>query len=137
MLSAAILLFISCTNKDSKMETADNNASNCEATCEAKSKNTSMSCKLTTTELQERKATIIAKLKKSMIDKKELVNGYAYKFKGDDAMVDQLADFIKTERECCDFFTFNISVSGDKSEAWLELKGSEGAKEFIVSELEL
>lgn len=118
------------------METTDKNDSGCSASCEAKSASTAMSCKLTSPELQKRKATIIAALKEAMIDKKELINGYAYKFKGDDAMVDQLADFIKTERECCDFFTFNVSVSGDKSEAWLELKGPEGAKDFIDSELE-
>ena len=70
-------------------------------------------------------------------EKKELKNGYAYKFEGSDGTVDQLADFIKTERMCCDFFTFNISVSGDKSEAWLQIAGPKGAKEFIVSELEL
>jgi len=62
---------------------------------------------------------------------------YAFKFPGTDAMLDELTEFIKTERECCDFFTFNISISGDKSEAWLELTGLEGAKDFIKTELEL
>ncbi len=36
-------------------------------------------------------------------------------------MVDELTEFIKTERECCDFFTFNLAISGDKREVWLEL----------------
>jgi hypothetical protein len=52
-------------------------------------------------------------------------------------MLDELTEFIKTERECCDFFVFNLSISGDKSEAWLELTGEEGAKNFIESELGL
>jgi hypothetical protein len=47
------------------------------------------------------------------------------------------SEFIKTERECCDFFTFNLSISGDKSETWLELTGAEGAKDFISTELGL
>lgn len=47
-------------------------------------------------------------------------NGYAYKFTGSDKMVDELTAFIKTERQCCDFFTFNLSVTGDKTTAWLE-----------------
>lgn len=122
--------------KDSKM-TANNSASACTSACEAKSKSTEMSCKLTPPELQERKATILASLKKQMLEKKELPSGYAYRFEGSDKMVDELTDFIKTERECCDFFTFNLSVSGDKSEAWMELKGPEGAKEFIKAELGL
>lgn len=116
---------------------AENNKEQCTAACEAKSKNTAMACQLTTPELQKRKATILESLRKQVKEKKELANGYAYRFEGSDKMVDELAEFIKTERECCDFFTFNLSVSGDKSEAWLELKGAEGAKEFIASELEL
>jgi len=96
-----------------------------------------MACKLTSPELQERKATILASLKKQVLEKKELPSGYAYKFDGSDKLVDELAEFIKTERECCDFFTFNLSVSGDRSEAWLELKGPEGVKEFIMAELGL
>ena len=103
----------------------------------ATKKGTALTCKLTSPELRERKATVIANLKKQVIEKKELKNGYAYRFDGSDAMIDQLTDFIKTERMCCDFFTFNISVSGDKSEAWLQIAGPKGAKEFIVSELEL
>lgn len=52
-------------------------------------------------------------------------------------MLDELIEFIKTERECCDFFTFNLSITGDKSEAWLELTGVEGAKDFVTTELGL
>jgi len=94
-------------------------------------------CKLTTPELRERKATIIASLKKQMLKKKDLKNGFAYKFSGSDAMVDELTMFVKTERACCDFFIFNLSISGDKSEAWLEITGRKGVKDFIKTELDL
>jgi hypothetical protein len=70
-------------------------------------------------------------------EKKELKYGYAFKFEGSDKVVDELAEFIKTERECCDFFNFTLSVSGDKSEAWLQLTGAEGVKDFIAKELTL
>ena len=63
-----------------------------------------------------------------MIDKKELENGYAFKFPGVDKMLDELIEFIKTERECCDFFTFNLSIGSDKSYVWLSLTEKEGAK---------
>jgi len=109
----------------------------CSDNCEAKNKKSGLSCKLTTTELQQRKVTVIASLKKQMRAKKELKNGFAYKFNGSDVMIDQLAAFVKTERACCDFFIFNLSISGDKSEAWLEITGPKGAKEFIKTELEL
>ena len=72
-----------------------------------------------------------------MIGKKELKNGYSYKFAGTDKMVDELAEFIKTERECCDFFTFKLSTGGDKGQAWLEISGPKGSKDFIKTELDL
>ena len=108
----------------------------CSGNCEAKNKMNGLTCKLTTPELRKRKATVIASLKKQMLQKKELINGYAYKFKGTDAVLDELSSFIKTERACCDFFVYSISISGDKSEAWLSLTGAEGVKEFIKTELE-
>ena len=61
----------------------------------------------------------------------------AFNFPGTDKVLDELTEFIKTERACCDFFTFALSVSGDQSEAWLKLTGAEGVKEFITSELGL
>lgn len=96
-----------------------------------------MACKLTSAELRQRKETVLASLKNQIVEKKELKDGYAFKFNGSDTMLDELTEFIKTERECCNFFTFNLSISGNKSEAWLELTGAEGAKDFISSELGL
>ncbi len=92
-------------------------------------------CKLTTPELQERKRTVIAELKATMLERKETESGVCYKFDGSDKMVDLLTSFIKTERLCCDFFTFNLSISDEKSFVWLELSGPEGTKDFIKSEV--
>lgn len=80
---------------------------------------------------------MLESLRKQVLEKKELKNGYAFKFKGTDEMLDELTEFIKTERECCNFFTFNLSVGGDKTEIWLELTGAENVKDFIKTELEL
>ncbi|MCW3127345.1 MAG: hypothetical protein JWO03_3003 [Bacteroidetes bacterium] len=104
--------------------------------CES-NKSATLACKLTSAEMRERKSTVIASLQKQMLEKKELADGYAFRFAGTDCVVDELTEFIKTERQCCDFFTFNLSVKGDHSAAWLELRGPEGAKEFIKTELGL
>ena len=108
----------------------------CSDNCEAKNMKTDITCKLTTAELRERKASVIASLKNQLLEKKELDNGYAYKFKGTDTILDELSSFIKTERGCCDFFVYNISISGAKSEAWLSLTGPKGMKKFIETELQ-
>lgn len=94
-------------------------------------------CKLTSPELRKRKETVIADLKKLIIQKEELENGYAYKFPGTDQILDTLMEFVKAERACCNFFTYHLAISGDKKEVWLQLTGSDKAKDFIVSELEL
>lgn len=106
-----------------------------ESTMKTLTKEKDLTCKLTTKELQERKKTVVADLKKLLIEKTETEKGYSYKFNGSDSMLDLLNDFIKTERMCCDFFTFQITVDGEF--AWLELSGPAGTKEFIKEELEL
>lgn len=95
-----------------------------------------MTCKLTSPELRKRKEEVIATLKTQILEKKELTNGYAYKFSGADETLDTLMAFIKSERMCCDFFEFRLTVSND-SFAWLEILGADGVKEFIKTELEM
>jgi len=103
----------------------------------AKNRTNDLSCKLTTPELLQRKETVLKDLKEQVLMKKELEDGYAFQFPGTDKVLDQLSEFIKTERACCTFFIFGLSISGDKSEAWLELTGPEGAKDFVQTELGL
>jgi hypothetical protein len=46
-----------------------------------------------------------------------------------------LTEFIKSERQCCDFFDFAIRIKAGF--AWLDITGPKGAKEFITTEMEL
>ncbi len=96
----------------------------------------SISCRLTSPALQERKRTVLASLQKLVLEQKELPNGYAYRFKGTDATLDELITFVKTERQCCPFFDFGLLIQPDEN-VWLELTGPEGAKDFIDAEIEL
>lgn len=110
---------------------------NNEASCGNDCREGSLSCTLTSPELQKRKATVIAGLKEQILERKELENGYSFKFRGTDTILDELTEFIKAERQCCDFFEFGLSVKGDTSSIWLTITGPEGAKEFITTEMEL
>lgn len=131
------ITIFSCQDKSSKMTGETKTEMSCSDNCKAKSKTTELTCKLTSAEMQKRKATVLESLRKQITEKKELPNGYAFKFAGTDKMLDELTEFIKTERECCDFFTFNLSIGGDKNEIWLELTGADGVKDIIKTELEL
>ncbi len=97
-------------------------------------KSEAVSCRLTSPELRKRKEEVVAVLKAKVLQKQELPDGYKYKFEATDDMLDQLIQFIKSERLCCNFFYFNLAVS-DKI-VWVSITGPDGTKNFIESELE-
>ena len=136
-IALATFVFTSCSNK-SESKLADRKTSLfCNDKCETKDKQGNLTCKLTTPELQKRKATVLTSLQKQILETKELENGYAFKFNGSDKTIDELTEFAKSERQCCDFFSFNISITGDTTSVWFEITGSKEAKEFIKTEMEL
>jgi hypothetical protein len=94
-----------------------------------------LSCKLTSPELQERKRTVIARLKALVLERIETTGGFKYKFEGSDDVLDLLNSFVKTERTCCDFFVFTLTASNDQAFTWMELSGPEGTKEIIEQEI--
>jgi hypothetical protein len=102
---------------------------------ETPTKNKTIACKLTSPELRKRKEEVIASLKSKILEKEELTKGYKYKFEGSDQVIDEITSFIKTERLCCDFFDFSISISGNQ--LWLSITGPKGAKEFMKAELDM
>jgi hypothetical protein len=90
-------------------------------------------CNLTSPELQERKATVIAALKARLLSKETLGHGVRLKFQSTDDMLDKLIEFIKTERLCCNFLLFELKV--EENFAWLALTGPHGTKDFLEKEL--
>jgi hypothetical protein len=144
LLSVLLLQACSCADKPSNTAAATN-ATQSKPVTLTSSKNMlpmetvnekPMTCKLTTPELMKRKTTVLAGIKTIIIEKKELINGFSYKFDGTDATINLLTDFIKTERQCCDFFNFSLAVNNDQT-AWLNITGAKGVKTFIKTELEL
>lgn len=107
------------------------------ASIPAASGDATVSCRLTSPELRQRKATVIASLKRQVLSRHELPTGFAYEFRGSDQLVDELCEFVKTERQCCDFFEFELRFGREGEAAWLQLTGPAGAKAFIVQELGL
>ena len=94
-------------------------------------------CSLTTAELRDRRDTVLRQIRNQVLETSELPNGYSFRFSGADEIVDMVAEFIKTERMCCQFFAFSLDVKGDKSGSSMTLTGPEGVKNFIRDELGL
>jgi hypothetical protein len=95
-----------------------------------------IACRLASPELQERKKTVIASLRRQVLESRELADGYSYRFGGTDGVLDELLAFIKTERQCCGFFDFALHVQPGET-VWLTLTGPAGAKAFIDAEIAL
>lgn len=57
----------------------------------------SITCKLTTPELQKRKATVIAELKAVVVNRQELDNGFSYAFDGKNEIPEGAKEFLQTE----------------------------------------
>ena len=133
MLCMITISAIAC-DKKGKGNCCEKKGAGCsEKTAKMKGDKAAFSCKLTSKELQQRKAEVIGSLKEQVLERKELSNGYAYKFKSDDQTIDQLVSFIKAEKQCCSFFSFNLAI--DEEATWLHLTGEEGVKDFITAEL--
>jgi hypothetical protein len=86
---------------------------------------------------KERKKDIVNTLKSHVMEKQNLENGFKYKFKEVDDLLDRLTTFIKLERQCCNFLEFTIFVSGGSEYLWLAISGPDGVKDFINEELGL
>ena len=92
-----------------------------------------LTCKLTSPELRKRRTTVIGELKQLIRKKEEIKNGLAFIFSSEDVVLDKLVDFIKSERLCCDFFSFSLQVANDI--ARLEITGPYGSKDFLEQEV--
>ena len=92
-----------------------------------------IACSLTGSEFQERRSGLLRKVKEAVLELKELQDGYAYRFPSDATWINELANLITIERECCRFLQFVIRLEPGDGPIWLELTGTDGSKEFLSS----
>jgi hypothetical protein len=94
-----------------------------------------LACTLTTTQLAARKLEVDDLLKHAQ-EIKELADGYALRFAGDQTWANQLTQFITFERQCCPFFTFALHFEPRQGPIWLHLRGPDGVKAIIEGMLD-
>jgi hypothetical protein len=83
---------------------------------------------------RERYQGLREKLEQAMEETKELVNGYAFRWRSEVVSLLELAEFVEKERKCCPFFDFEIGVARECGPVWLEITGREGVKKFLHME---
>ncbi len=82
---------------------------------------------------QERRATLAKHLHDVVLQVQELPDGYLFSYPADLYLV--LAEFISLERQCCPFFTFQVTVEHDNGPLRFQITGRAGVKEFMREEL--
>jgi hypothetical protein len=89
-----------------------------------------LACSLTASERAVRSSEI-DNLFAGVQQVRELDDGYAFSFAGQDPWPQKVFSFIEGERSCCLFFTFELIFLPGQGPIWLQIRGPEGVKEII------
>jgi len=90
-----------------------------------------VACSLTTVELRDREATLLAQFRSAVIETEELQEGYAFRLSGDGEWIGLIAELMVAERECCPFLSFELAVLPNKGPVIVRVTGPAGTKEFL------
>lgn len=95
-----------------------------------------VACSLSPRELRERRAGIIARLRRHREETRVLPDGIAVQYDASTPEVlAALGEFIAAERQCCPFLRFRLTVEPGAGPVWLELTGPSGTREFLEREI--
>lgn len=72
---------------------------------------------------------LLAQLGGRARDKRELPDGYAYRFESGD--FDDVARWVANERRCCPFLRFAIELEPNGGPIWVRLTGPTGTRAFL------
>ena len=95
------------------------------------SDNTPIACSLTTVELRDREATLLAQFRSAVIETEELQEGYAFRLSGDGEWIGLIAELMVAERECCPFLAFELVALPNKGPVIVRMTGPAGTREFL------
>jgi hypothetical protein len=98
-----------------------------------------LTCNLDGIPSQERAryTELFESLRHAIRDKRELPDGYALLLDPAQFTMDQALEWTKLERECCPFLETQVRWDMENGPVWLDLKGPEGVKDFILDEFGL
>ena len=92
-----------------------------------------LSCSLTSEALKDRIALLREEIFPKLVKKEELEEGFIYYFEDEGDLAVKILEFIGKEKQCCPFFKFDVSVLPFKKGIALQISGSKGVKDFLVS----
>ena len=93
-------------------------------------------CTLTPAALQARREGLLSDLLRRAEGHEELPQGYRLRFAATGETLSAIARTVDSERRCCRFLRFGITVEPDEGPILLELSGPPGTREFVAALLE-
>jgi hypothetical protein len=94
-----------------------------------------IACRLPDAEQDRQWEDVASDVFEAVEETRELADGWAFRFPGEDGWVRALAEYVLYERGCCPFMRFEIVLETDDGPAWLHLRGGEDVKRFVSQEL--
>ena len=91
-----------------------------------------IACLLTADDRRLRGDEIVRPLLAGRQEARQLPDGYALRFPGDEGWASRLLACIAAERACCPFFTFELLFEPGQGPIWLHLRGPAGTTEFVA-----
>lgn len=88
-------------------------------------------CTLSDSAFREREQDAIATVTRNCQEVVPLEDGYRLRFSAEHAP--ELLKFIAAERQCCEFFKFELHFEPQQGPLWFHMRGSEGTKAFLSS----
>ena len=90
-----------------------------------------IACSLTTVELRDREAKLLAEFRSAVIETEEIQGGYAFHLPGEDKWIRLVVELIVAERKCCPFLTFEVTALPKMGPLIVCVTGPDGTKEFL------
>lgn len=94
-----------------------------------------IACRLPDEEQDRQWEDVASEVFAAVEETRELPDGWAFRFPGEDAWVRAVTEYALYERGCCPFMRFEIVLETDGGPAWLQLRGGEDVKRFLREEL--
>jgi len=94
-----------------------------------------LACSLSEPDLAKRRRELAENVSGGVLKVDELEDGYAFVFPGNGEWAARLVELVNAERACCPFFAFELVFEPDLGPVLLKIRGPEGVKESIETEL--
>ena len=94
-----------------------------------------LACSLSEPDFAKRRRELAENVSGGVLKVDELEDGYAFVFPGNTEWAARLVELVNAERTCCPFFAFELVFEPDLGPVLLKIRGPEGVKEFIETEL--